>query len=126
MPMKIDTCCVIKSVAKVTPKMSPRYLLRSPVSIRSAIQVMVVPSSATPARDDERFAGDPRCPRGSQEANRRGDVLRLTDAAERRLRFRLPLEVARDNPGGMSPFGLDHARIDGIDTDLARSQLLGK
>src|SRR5262245_43496240 len=40
MPMKIDTCCVIRSVANVTPKMSPRNLLRSPVSIRSAIQLM--------------------------------------------------------------------------------------
>src|SRR5262249_52430098 len=40
MPMKIDTCCVIRSVANVTPKMSPRNLLRSPVSIRSAIQLI--------------------------------------------------------------------------------------
>src|SRR5262249_13419614 len=38
MPMKIDTCCVMSSVANVTPKMSPKYLLRSPVSIRRASQ----------------------------------------------------------------------------------------
>src|SRR5262245_64332765 len=38
--MNIDTCCVMSRVANVTPKISPRYLLRSPVSIRSAIQFM--------------------------------------------------------------------------------------
>src|SRR5262245_10333733 len=43
MPMKIDTCCVIRSVANVTPKMSPRNLLRSPVSILSAIQLIRCP-----------------------------------------------------------------------------------
>jgi hypothetical protein len=44
MPAKIDICCDISSVAKVTPKMMPRYLLRSPVSIFSATQFM----TATP------------------------------------------------------------------------------
>src|SRR5882672_3237023 len=49
MPMKIDTCCVMSSVANVTPKISPRYLLRSPVSIRSAIQVMSSPPQGLPS-----------------------------------------------------------------------------
>ena len=39
--MKIETCCVINSVANVTPKISPRNLLRSPVSIRNAIQFIL-------------------------------------------------------------------------------------
>src|SRR5437879_4793770 len=45
MPMKIETCCAINRVAKVTPKIRPRYLLRSPVSMRSAIQFMAPPAS---------------------------------------------------------------------------------
>src|SRR5262249_19003318 len=40
MPAKIDTCCAISTVAKATPKMMPKDLLRSPVSILSAIQFM--------------------------------------------------------------------------------------
>src|SRR5215475_11402469 len=89
MPMKIDTCWVMSSVAKVTPKTRPRYLLRSPVSMRSAIQVMAVSSSAKSARDDERLARDPRLIRGGQVDRRGGDVLRLADAAQRGLRLRL-------------------------------------
>ena len=38
MPMKTDTCCDIKNVANVTPKISPRNLTRSPVNIRIATQ----------------------------------------------------------------------------------------
>src|SRR5262249_31804785 len=50
MPMKIDTCCDIKRVAKLTPKIRPRYLLRSPVSIRSAIQFMERTSNSAVGR----------------------------------------------------------------------------
>src|SRR5262245_13089706 len=64
MPMKIDTCWVISKVAKVTPKISPRYLLRSPVSIRSAIQFMDVSISSRAATDltagRVHHAGQPR------------------------------------------------------------------
>src|SRR5262245_39171712 len=35
----------MSSVANVTPKMSPKYLLRSPVSIRNAIQFISTPLS---------------------------------------------------------------------------------
>src|SRR5262249_12186595 len=159
MPMKIDTCCVIKSVANVTPKTSPRYLLRSPVSIRNAIQVMAAPSSEfakngdclrpsdkyqgsfagwpapvpifhklspNPTRDDQRFARDPRRIVGGQKDGGRSDVLCSADPAQRRLRLRVPLEVAADDPRAMGPFRLDHAGIDRIDANLARSQLLGE
>src|SRR6516164_8830896 len=55
-PRKMETCCVIKSVAKVTPKISPRYLERSPVSIFSAIPYMgalrVVCLAPGPAQPD--------------------------------------------------------------------------
>src|SRR5262245_35584264 len=47
--MKIDTCCDISSVANVPPKTSPKYLLRSPVSIRSAIQFIDAPHLSEPA-----------------------------------------------------------------------------
>src|SRR5262245_25730905 len=46
--MKIDTCCDISSVANVTPKTSPKYLLRSPVNIRSAIQFIDAPHLGEP------------------------------------------------------------------------------
>ena len=40
-PQKIALCSVMRKQAKVTPKMMAKYLLRSPVSIFKAIQVMV-------------------------------------------------------------------------------------
>src|SRR5262249_49875183 len=43
-PTNMDSCWAISSVAKATPKRSPRYLARSPVSIFSAIQPMTHPS----------------------------------------------------------------------------------
>src|SRR5262245_31948926 len=46
--MKIDTCCDISSVANVTPKTSPKYLLRSPVNILSAIQFISAPHHTKP------------------------------------------------------------------------------
>src|SRR2546430_413849 len=125
MPMKIDTCWVISSVAKVTPKTRPKYLLRSPVSMRSAIQLMAS-SSAQSARDDQRLARDPRRIVRGQEDGGGGNVPRLADAAQRRLRDGLALEVAGDNPGAMGALGLYHARIDGVDPDFARPQLLGE
>src|SRR5262249_42307845 len=66
MPMKIDTCCVIRSVANVTPKMSPRNLLRSPVSILSAIQLIRCPLSS---REGLAF---PRC--GKQGRGQTGET----------------------------------------------------
>ena len=42
-PAKMEICWVISTVAKLTPKIRPRYLLRSPVSILRAIQFMVRP-----------------------------------------------------------------------------------
>src|SRR5439155_1980997 len=43
MPAKMDTCWDMSRVAKPTPKISPRYLLRSPVSMRSATQFIAAP-----------------------------------------------------------------------------------
>ena len=40
MPTKTETCCDIKNVAKVTPKMSPKNLTRSPINMRMATQFM--------------------------------------------------------------------------------------
>src|SRR6185369_4176494 len=47
-------------------------------------------------------------------------------AAERRLRHRLLLEVASHNSRRMHTFGYHHARIDPIDADVTRTELVGK
>ena len=54
---------------------------------------------AKAARDVERFAGDPGGVGRRQEHGRRRDVLRLADAAERRLRLDLLAEIALGNAG---------------------------
>ena len=46
MPMKTETCCDIRNVAKLMPKMSPKYLVRSPVSILIASQFIVRPPNS--------------------------------------------------------------------------------
>src|SRR5262245_48599741 len=40
-PKKIEVCCAINSEANATPKMIPKYLFRSPVSIFKAVQFMI-------------------------------------------------------------------------------------
>ncbi len=42
-PTKMDACWAIKSAAKATPKMMPKYFDRSPVSIFRATQFMSKP-----------------------------------------------------------------------------------
>ena len=63
---------------------------------------------------------------GGEEDRGRSDVLRLADAAERRLRFDLLAEVALGDPGGVHALRLHHAGVDRVDADLARAQLLGQ
>src|SRR5262249_49113217 len=52
-------CWAINSVAKVTPKISPRYLPRSPVSIFSAIQYTSAPPFGRRAASRERRTSRP-------------------------------------------------------------------
>src|SRR5262245_44468902 len=62
---KMDTWCEMSSDANPTPKMIPRYLARSPVSILSAIQIM--------AGSGLRFSG------------RRARLDRLAESAQREV-----------------------------------------
>ena len=52
-------------------------------------------------------------------------MVRLTDAAERRLRLDLFPKLARGEAGGMQAFRLYHPGVDRIHADVARGQLLG-
>ena len=67
------------------------------------------------ARDVERFARDPSRIVRRQEHDGRGDVVGLTDPAERRLGFDLFAHFALGNARRVRSLGFDHARIDGID-----------
>src|SRR5436190_9624334 len=70
----------------------------------------------------ECFARDPfgvgRCEKNGCSR----DILRLTDATERRLRFDALLHVTSSNAGGVDAFGLDHAGINRVDANFAGSQ----
>src|SRR5205814_10377514 len=80
------------------------------------------PKLPVPARDVQRFAGDPRRVGRRQEHGRGRDVLRLPDPPQRRLRLDLLAEVTLGDPGGVYASGLDHAGVDRIDADLARPE----
>src|SRR5262245_2049010 len=46
MPTKMEVCCAMSSTPKATPKIVPRYLARSPVSIFQATHLMAgIPSA---------------------------------------------------------------------------------
>src|SRR5207253_10472293 len=70
----------INSVAKVTPKIRPRYLLRSPVSMRSAIQFMAPPASVNLSA----FLIPPRSERAEGTLFRRARALACFRSAFRR------------------------------------------
>jgi hypothetical protein len=74
----------------------------------------------------EGLTGDPSGISGCKEGRHGGDVLRLADAAQRRLRLDVFAKLALRKAGGMDAFGLNHARADRIDADFARPELLGE
>src|SRR5260221_3147316 len=76
------------------------------------------------ARGEQDLAGHPRRLGGGEEHGHRGDVTRLADAAEGRLRRQLFLEVASWNTLGASALGVDDARIDRVHSNLPRPELL--
>src|SRR5439155_15220695 len=87
---------------------------------------LALTESTQAARDVERFAGHPRRIGRRQKHGGGRDVLRLSDAAKRRLRFDLLAEITAGYPGGMHAFGFDHAGVDRVDADVARPQLFGQ
>ncbi len=95
--------------------------VRNPRVNRSGSRISPSPlSSAQTAADEQRFASDPGGLRGGQEDGGRRDIVRLTDAAERRLRLDLFPKLAGGEPGGMQAFRLYHPGVDRIHADVAR------
>src|ERR1700693_1864977 len=78
------------------------------------------------AADADQLAGDPLGVVGSEEGGDAGNIIHLTDAAERGLRDDSRLEVGPDEACGVYAFGVDHAGIDGVDADLLRAKLIGE
>src|SRR5262249_44490131 len=95
-PRKMETCCVIKSVAKVTPKINPRYLPRSPVSIFSAIQYIAGSFVLRPSRSPSSQAGQlARSDRVFRVIflSTQGDFRSLRDFGSPRSRRRAPVSI---------------------------------
>src|SRR5260370_10969812 len=95
------------------------FSLRAPLSVFSSLLTDA-------AGKDERLTGDPGGLIGCKENRGSGDVLRLRDAAERRLRFGHLAEIAFLNAGGFKSLGFHHSRIQRIDSNLLRAELLGE
>src|SRR5262245_41815233 len=78
------------------------------------------------AGEDERLTGHPARFIGCEENRGGTDVLRLPNAAERRLGFDHFPEVTFLQAGRFESLCLHHSRIEGVDTNLLWSQFLGQ
>src|SRR5918996_4533248 len=78
------------------------------------------------ARHQQRLPGHVLRVGRRQIHRRRGDVVGLAHAAERRLRLDHLLEGASGQTGGIHPLGLDHAGVDRVHANLPRAELLGQ
>src|SRR6476646_4533690 len=76
------------------------------------------------ARDEQRFTGDPSGIVRSKEDCGRRDVVCLSDATERCLRFKHFPHITFSVTAGYGPFCYHHAWVDGIDADFSRSEFL--
>src|SRR6267378_7369120 len=76
------------------------------------------------ARDEQRFTGDPGGIVRSKEDRSGRNIFRLSDATERSLRFKHFPHIAFGVTAGYGSFGYHHARVNGIDADFSRSELL--
>src|SRR5690242_5252016 len=86
----------ILHLLRLIPQALPRQLSRRalPGGERRAKLVTQLTYSAHTAGDIERFAGDPGRVAGGQKHGGGGDILRLADPAQGRLRLDLAAEVA--------------------------------
>jgi len=74
------------------------------------------------AGDEEGLAGDPARILGGKKDCDGTDVVGLTDAAQRRLRFHGFLKIRSGDAGGMKTFRLDHTGVQRIHPDPARPE----
>src|SRR6266542_945316 len=86
----------------------------------------VVWGLADAAGGEELLAGQPAGVVRGEEHGDGGDVADLAAATERSLFDRLLFPFRADDPGTRRAFGLDHARVDRVDTDLPRPEFLGE
>src|SRR5947199_5997955 len=82
--------------------------------------------SAVASGDHKCFARDPGRVGGREENRGASNVLRLSDSAQRRLRFDLFAHVALSVAGRICSFRLHHAGPGGIDTTSPRAQFRGE
>src|ERR1044071_1829161 len=80
--------------------------------------------SVITTRDLQGFPGQPGGIRRSKEDCGCGDVLGLADSAKRSLGLDLLAHVALSNSCSVNSFSLNHSRIDGINSNSTRPQLL--
>src|SRR4051794_22474788 len=92
--------------------------------VHLSISPLVRDFSAQPSADEQRLPGHPPGIARGEENGRRRDILRLTDAPERGLRFDLLAEIARDDV--LRALSFDHAGIDRVHADFARPEFLGE
>ena len=78
------------------------------------------------ATDSQVLAGDPGCVIRCQVEYGRGDVIGLTDSPQWCHGLHLCSEFTLGDPGCVQTFGFDHARADGIDTNLTWPKFSGK
>ena len=95
--------------------------MTGPLGMRRPECTELQPSAA---RGLDGLAGEPCGVIGGEERGHGGDVVRLADAAERRICGSFLLEVAAHDAGSMSAFRLNHSGVKGVDADLARAQFL--
>src|SRR5260370_14317171 len=81
---------------------------------------------AEAAAGADKLARDPLGVVGSEEGGDAGNVIDLTNAPQRGLRYSSRLQVGADEACGVYAFGLDHAGADGVDPALLRAKLFGK
>lgn len=74
------------------------------------------------AGDEEGLAGDPARIFGGKKDGDGTDVVGLTDAAQRRLRFHGFVKIRSGDAGGMKAFRFDHAGVQRIHADPARPE----
>ncbi len=73
------------------------------------------------ARSRESLAGKPCGIIGGKENGDAGDVVRLSDATERRARDHRLLEIATNDAAAVRAFGLDLARRNSVHPDFSRT-----
>src|ERR1044071_6229876 len=122
--LAIRTCKILCSRESKRRRQIVKFsALKSPGLIRAGSRQFAANLSLESAGSANDFAGQPARIGRSQEHGYRSDVFWLAEAAQRGPRYHLLLKVAADDSYAVCAFGLNAPGIDGIDADLAWTQL---